>query len=206
MKNMILNYLGFMIEFLDQIAYVGYVVAIAFTLFTVLPITSAVIYAVVLLLHLISIAAFGCAKNCYDIGYEHPMYFVVPFIIFNVIIFGISAIIANALISLALFIFLAILIFLCILFTERMICETVCNDPKKRPWLEIFLAAAPNIFCIILFALPIICIIIPLLLLNIPIILKIIIPIIYIISMPFIALSADNGFDIREVTLLDEFI
>ena len=102
----------------------------------------------------------------------------------------------SAITTILLILSLAIIGALYILFTERLICITAS---KNRPLLERTFEKAPRFYFCVLLAMPIIAVVIPAVLLPCSAILKVILIIAYIVSIPFISLAADNGFNIEEI-------
>jgi len=186
--------LSYMVEFLYQIAYDGFAVTALLFLYTFVPVKDAIIYTAFIILHFASIGYWGNKMNSFDFGEEKKV--TVGFVITNIILMFITAILTDRIITILLVLFLVFIGALYILFTERLICTTECS---KRPILELIFEKCPHFFYGVLLLLPIIAIIIPMIFLPWNIFIKIAVVVVYIISMPFIAYLSDDGLDIGTI-------
>ena len=193
----IMQVLGMMSEFMFQVAYVGFAISAILILFNIASTKHAIIYCIAVVLHFASLGYFGYIKDYYSGSWQKKV--TIAFIITNVLICLITAILTNFLLTIGLVLFMVFIAVTYLGLNEHLICFTI----GKRPRLEVLFAKHPNISYIILLLLPIIAIIIPLVFLPWNIFVKILIVIVYILCMPLIALATDEGFDIEEIFYWD---
>lgn len=189
--------LEFVAEFAYQVAYVGFMLVALFFIYNVRPIEESVFYTAFVIAHFTSIAISG-----YEIGessFERSKGIRVGFIIFNIIFIGAVILITNSLYILLLAGYMLIIGSVYLYITLHYIHNAY---GKKDNWLYRFSHKHKNLFYILVLALPVIAMIVTLIFLSWNLYVKIGIVIVYIISMPFIAMSTENGFDLEEVFLI----
>lgn len=193
----LLEILGMMSEFMYQVAYVGFAISAILIFFNILPTKHAIIYCIAVVLHFASLGYFGYMKDYYSGNWQKKV--AIAFIITNILICIITAILTNFLLTIGLVLFMVFIAIVYLRLNDHLICFTL----GKRPKLEVLFSKYPNISYIMLLLLPIIAIIIPLVFLPWNIFVKILIVIVYILCMPLIALATDEGFDIEEIFYWD---
>lgn len=184
-------------EFIHQIAYVGFMLAALFFIYNVRPIEESVFYTAFVIAHFTSIAISG-----YEIGessFERSKGIRVGFIVFNAVFIGAVILITNSL-----YVLLLVLYMLVIGSTYLYLNLHYMHSAygKKDNLLYRFSHKYKNLFFNILLLLPVIAMIIPLIFLHWNLYVKIGIVLVYIISMPFIGMATENGFDLEEVFLI----
>lgn len=188
--NCILSYMG---EFLCSIAYIGFILSTIVILFCTLETMQAITYTAFFVFHLITIAVFGYLST--DLTTTKRPFFI-PFIIVNILLIAALVIQTKSFLALPICLLLTLLNLFYIYVTDCLVCYTIYS---KKPKLELLFEKHATLWYMLFLALPIICLSISIIFLPISIFIKIGIVVLYILSMPFIALLADSGFDIRYI-------
>lgn len=179
-----------------QVAYVGFSIAALFFIYNIRPFGETVTCILFVILHFISIAVSGSEISVSS--FERAKGIRVGLIIFNVVLIGFVIILTNSLYILLLALYMLVIGSIYLYVTLHYIHSAFGKEDNE---LSGFSHKHKNIFCTIVLAIPVIAIIISLIFVPCNIYMKIGIVWVYTLSMPFIAMAAVSGFDIKEVFL-----
>lgn len=189
--------LEFVAEWTHQVTYLGFMLAALFFIYNVMPVSDSIIYTLFIIAHFISIAVAGFGIGESD--FEEAKGIRTGFIVFNIIFIGAVILITKSLYILLLVLYMLVTGSIYLYITLHYIHGAY---GKKDNSLYKFSRKHKNVFYILVLLGPVIALIISLAFLPWNLYVKIGIALAYIISMPFIGMATENGFDLEEVFLI----
>lgn len=189
--------LEFVAESAHQVGYVGFTLAALFAIYNVMPKFDSFAYTIFIVIHYITIAVFGYKIS--EADFKQAKVYRAEFIAVNLLFMLPILSVTDSLYIILLVLYMFVIGSIYLYVTLHYIHGAY---GKKDDELYGFSHEHKNLFYFIVLFLPVIAMIVTLAFLPWNLYVKIGIVLVYIISMPFIGIATENGFDLEEVFLI----